>query len=132
MNISVRYKTILFLIAILICNRCSIPQQKDTSSIIKNEIIVTAGMVPVSVLEVPRSVSIIKQEDILNSPVQNLQDLLSYVPELDVRVRGIGGVQADVSIRGGSFEQTLILLDGIKLNDPQTGQIGRASCRERV
>jgi iron complex outermembrane receptor protein len=121
MNISVRYKTILFLIAILICNRCSIPQQKDTSSIIKNEIIVTAGMVPVSVSEVPRSVSIINQEDIINSPVQNLQDLLSYVPGLDVRARGIGGVQADVSIRGGSFEQTLILLDGIKLNDPQTG-----------
>jgi iron complex outermembrane receptor protein len=121
MNISVRYKTILFLIAILICNRCSIPQQKDTSSIIKNEIIVTAGMVPVSVSEVPRSVSIINQEDIINSPVQNLQDLLSYVPGLDVRARGIGDVQADVSIRGGSFEQTLILLDGIKLNDPQTG-----------
>jgi iron complex outermembrane receptor protein len=97
------------------------PQQRDTANIIKNEVIVTAGMVPISVSEVPRSVSIISQDDILNSPVQELQDLLSYVPGVDVRARGIEGVQADVSIRGGSFEQTLILLDGIKLNDPQTG-----------
>jgi len=99
----------------------SLPQQKDTASIIKEEIIVTAGMVPVSVSEMPRSVSIIRLEDIKNSPVQDLQDLLSYVPGLDVRARGLEGVQADVSIRGGSFEQTLILLDGVKLNDPQTG-----------
>src|ERR1035437_5150812 len=122
MNISTPYKTILFLAAILSSNFNLFPQQKDTGSIIKNEIIVTAGMVRVSVCEVPRSVSIISQEDIQNSPVQDLQDLLSYVPGLDVRVRGLEGVQADVSIRGGSFEQTLILLDGVKLNDPQIGR----------
>ena len=121
MNISTSYKIILFLAAILTGNLFSFPQQKDTANIIKDEVIVTAGMVPVSVSVVPRSVSIIRLEDIQNSPVQNLQDLLSYVPELDVRARGLGGVQADVSIRGSSFEQTLILLDGVKLNDPQTG-----------
>jgi vitamin B12 transporter len=121
MNITIRYKTILFLSAILSYNKFSFPQQKDTFNIIKNEVIVTAGMVPVSVSEVPRSVSIIWQDDILNSPVQNLQDLLLYVPGVDVRARGLGGVQADVSIRGGSYEQTLILLDGVKINDPQTG-----------
>ena len=121
MNISFPYKYIQLLVSIFICNHFSFPQQKDTTNIIKNEVIITAGMVPVSVSEVPRTVSIIRQEDILNAPVQNLQDLLSYVPGVDVRARGLEGVQTDVSIRGGSFEQTLILLDGVKLNDPQTG-----------
>jgi len=121
MNISIPCKTILCLATLFSSNLVSFPQQKDTSSIIKDEIIVTAGMVPVSVSEVPRSVSIIRLEDIQNSPVQNLQDILSYVPGLDVKARGLESVQADVSIRGGSFEQTLILLDGVKLNDPQTG-----------
>ena len=121
MNISIPYKTILCLAALFSSNLVSFPQQKDTTSIIKDEIIVTAGMVPVSVSEVPRSVSIIRLEDIQNSPVQNLQDILSYIPGLDVKARGLESVQADVSIRGGSFEQTLILLDGVKLNDPQTG-----------
>ena len=96
MNILIRFKTILPLIVILSWNEFSIPQQKDTANIIKNEVIVTAGMVPVSVSEVPRSVSIIREDDIINSPVQDLQDLLSYVPGLDVRARGPEGVQADV------------------------------------
>jgi iron complex outermembrane receptor protein len=121
MNILSLFNSILLLVAISGINRFSFPQQRDTANIVKEEVLITAGMVPVSFSEVPRSVSIIRQEDILNSPVQNLQDLLSYVPGLDVRARGLDGVQADVSIRGGSFEQTLILLDGVKLNDPQTG-----------
>lgn len=121
MKISVPCYSILILLSILSFNKLSLPQQKDTASVIKNEVVVTAGIVPVSVSEVPRSISIIRLDDIINSPVQDLQDLLSYVPGVDVRARGLEGVQADVSIRGGSFEQTLILLDGVKLNDPQTG-----------
>jgi vitamin B12 transporter len=121
MKLALRFKTIFILIAVMSYHSCSFPQQMDTTYLIKDEIIVTAGMVPVSVSEVPRSISIIRQEDISNSLVQDLQDLLKYVPGVDVRARGLEGVQADVSIRGGSSEQTLILLDGEKLNDPQTG-----------
>jgi vitamin B12 transporter len=121
MIISGPFRNIFILSALLIGGFNLFPQQKDTSNIIKEEVIVTAGKVPVTVSELPRSVSIIRLQDIQNSPVQNLQDILSYVPGLDVRARGLEGVQADVSIRGGSYEQTLILLDGVKLNDPQTG-----------
>src|ERR1035437_7662019 len=121
MNISTPYNIILFLAAIFSSTMFSFPQQKDTANIIKDEVIVTAGMVPFSVSEVPRSVSVIRPVDIQNSPVQNLQDLLSYVPGLDLRTRGLEGFQADISLRGSSFEQTLILLDGVKLNDSQTG-----------
>ena len=121
MNISIQFKFILCLVAISVINKFSFSQQRDTVNIIKEEVIVTGGIVPVSVSEIPRCVFIIKSEDILNAPVQNLQDLLSYVPGLDIKARGPEGVQADVSLRGGSFEQTLIILDGVKLNDPQTG-----------
>ena len=54
-------------------------------------------------------------------PINNFQDLLEYNSGVDIKQRGPNGVQADISIRGGSFEQTLILIDGIKLTDPQTG-----------
>jgi vitamin B12 transporter len=103
MNISTPYKTILYLAAIFSFNLVSFPQQKDTSSIIKDEIIVTAGMVPVSVSEVPRSVSIIRLEDIQNSPVQNLQDILSYVPGLDVKARGLEGCASRCKYKGRFF-----------------------------
>lgn len=71
--------------------------------------------------QVGRSVILLDQADIRQLPVQNLNELLAYVPGIDLRQRGPQGVQADVGIRGGSFDQTLILLNGVKMNDPQTG-----------
>ncbi len=58
----------------------------------------------------------IKQKN-LNSPV----DLLDYVSGMDLRYRGSLGVQADMSLRGSGFEQVAVLIDGIKVMDPQTG-----------
>src|SRR5690606_35249645 len=55
-----------------------------------------------------------------NLPARSLQTALSFVPGVDVRQRGVGGVQADVGIRGGSSEQTLMLINGIKIFHPQT------------
>ncbi|MDX5442436.1 MAG: TonB-dependent receptor [Hymenobacteraceae bacterium] len=71
--------------------------------------------------ELSRVVTVIKKEEIALLPVQNLQDLLEYVMSVDLRQRGANGVQADVSIRGGSFDQVLVLLNGINFTDPQTG-----------
>jgi iron complex outermembrane receptor protein len=64
---------------------------------------------------------VIDRAEIAAAPVQSLQDLLEYVGSVDVRQRGGNGVQADVSIRGGSFDQVLILLNGVNITDPQTG-----------
>ncbi len=71
--------------------------------------------------ESSRVIHIISKEEINNAPVQSLAELLEYALNVDVRQRGNHGVQADISIRGGSFEQTLILINGVKVNDPQTG-----------
>ena len=51
----------------------------------------------------------------------SVADLLRLEPSLDLQQRAPGGVQSDVSIRGGTFGQTLVLLDGLRLNDVQTG-----------
>ncbi len=67
------------------------------------------------------NIQIIGQQEIENAPVQTIEDLLEYAMNVDVRQRGGQGVQADISMRGGSFEQVLVMLNGIKLNDPQTG-----------
>ncbi|MGE5398786.1 MAG: TonB-dependent receptor plug domain-containing protein, partial [Ignavibacteriales bacterium] len=85
------------------------------------DVIVTAQRIPVLTLESIRGLTTITREDLQNIPVQNIQDLLSYSPGVDVKKRGPEGAQADVSIRGGSFEQTLILINGVKVSDPQTG-----------
>ncbi len=65
--------------------------------------------------------TIVDKLQLETTPARSLPEVLAFVPGLDVRQRGVSGVQADIGIRGGSFEQTLLLLNGIKLSDPQTG-----------
>ena len=48
-------------------------------------------------------------------------DLLQQVTGIDIRRRGVPGTQADLYIRGGGFDQTLLLIDGMKMDDIQTG-----------
>jgi len=86
-----------------------------------DEIEVSAQRSPALYSQVARIVSVIERKEIEASPAQSVQDLLEYVAGIDVRQRGAEGVQADVSIRGGTFDQTLILLNGINITDPQTG-----------
>jgi vitamin B12 transporter len=68
-----------------------------------------------------QSVSTISQKDIKALPGKVPADWLATVSGVDVRQRGPVGVQADIGIRGGSFDQSLVLLNGMKLSDPQTG-----------
>jgi iron complex outermembrane receptor protein len=86
-----------------------------------NEIVVTASKSPITISNLTRDVIVIDNNEIKTLPVSNVQDLLQYTGGVDLRQRGINGVQADVSIRGGNNEETLILIDGIKVIDPQTG-----------
>ncbi len=58
---------------------------------------------------------------IQESSAPSLSDLLNQYPSIDIRTRGVGGIQSDFSIAGGSFDQALILLNGIPVNNPQTG-----------
>jgi vitamin B12 transporter len=67
------------------------------------------------------NVTVLEQADLQKLPVNNVIDALEYVSGIDVRKRGISGIQADVGIRGSTYEQTLVLLDGVRMNDPQTG-----------
>ena len=86
-----------------------------------HEVQVTARRAPSLYSEVGRVITVIPRQEILKLPVQSISELLRYAANVDVRMRGPKGVQADVSIRGGSFNQVMILLNGINVTDPQTG-----------
>ena len=68
-----------------------------------------------------RTISVITMEDIKNSPATNLVELLQQEAGVDIRRQGVYGMQSDLYIRGGGFDQTLVLIDGVKSEDPQTG-----------
>ena len=87
----------------------------------KHETIVVTGVYePIAIDEVDRSVRVlpVKGEELLSN---TLVDFLRLDPSLDVRQRAPNGLQADISIRGGTFGQTLILVDGQRMNDAQSG-----------
>jgi len=84
-------------------------------------VVVSSGRIDVPLSDNSRTLVIIGKAEIRNAAATNLADLLQSVAGVDVRRRGAGGQQADLYIRGGSFDQTLLLIDGIKVDDPQTG-----------
>lgn len=85
------------------------------------EVEVTASRAPIALKQATKIVRIITASEIAATPATSIQDLLEYAAGVDVRQRGEGGVQADISIRGGIFDQIAVLLNGINLSNPQTG-----------
>lgn len=86
-----------------------------------DEVMVTASRIETPVNQTARLVTVITKEQIEQAPVRSIQDLLVYVANIDVIQRGGHGVQADISIRGGSFDQNAVLLNGVNLSNSHTG-----------
>lgn len=86
-----------------------------------DSVVISSNRIPLSFSEIGRNINTISGYEIQYLPVTNIPELIDQISGIDVKQRGPENVQADVSIRGGSFEQTLILIDGIKIIDPQTG-----------
>ena len=86
-----------------------------------DSITITSARIELPFKENSRTITVISSKDILESPATNLAELLQQEAGIDVRRQGINGMQSDLYIRGGSFDQTLLLVDGIKVEDPQTG-----------
>nr|WP_314490700.1 TonB-dependent receptor [uncultured Chryseobacterium sp.] len=68
-----------------------------------------------------QNISVITKADILHSPATSIDEVLQQIPGMDIRRRGANGVQSDIGFRGSSFEQVLLLLNGVRMNDSQTG-----------
>ena len=83
--------------------------------------VVTGAARPVELGSVTRTMTIITREQIERLPVQSVADVLRLASSIDVRMRGVRGVQSDFAIRGANFGQMLVLVDGVRLNDAQSG-----------
>jgi iron complex outermembrane receptor protein len=85
------------------------------------KIVVTPSRIVDSSGRTARSVTVLDDKALEASGWDNFIDKINDVGGIDIRRRGIDGVQADVDIRGATFEQNTVLIDGIVVNDPQTG-----------
>jgi len=129
--LTLHFRTISFLFAIFFIAFSDINgfsqidssrMQNDTiRKIDLDSVIISAQVAPTVQSELLRVVHVIRAEEIQLAPVTDLGSLLEYVRGVDIRQRGITGAQSDISLRGGTFDQVLVLLNGINISDPQTG-----------
>jgi len=107
--------------------RLTVPANEDTDipdggkGIELDEVQVTGSRAPMTAVQSAKIVSVITREDIRRAGAESINDILKMVAGVDVRQRGSFGVQTDISINGGTFDQITILLNGVSLSSPQTG-----------
>ena len=88
-----------------------------------DEVIVTGSRAPLTESEAAKIVSVITRDDIERMSAETVNDVLKIATGVDVRQRGGFGVQTDISIGGGTFDQIAILLNGVNISNPQTGHL---------
>lgn len=100
----------------------SLTLQHDQENLYElEEVEVTSSRAPLTLGQSARLVTVLDREAIATASAQSVNDLLKLAAGVDVRQRGPIGAQTDISVRGGTNEQITILLNGININDPQTG-----------
>ncbi|WP_316820606.1 TonB-dependent receptor plug domain-containing protein [Pedobacter gandavensis] len=116
------YFTVLMGFSLTLNAQTTTPTQAIADTTRKlNEVMVQENRIQLPFSKQNRNIWIIDAEKIKSLPARSISELLSYVSGVDVRQRGPGGSQADISIDGGTFDETLVLINGVKVSDPQTG-----------
>lgn len=86
-----------------------------------DEVVVSSPRLNIPFSEDSKSVTVITAKQIADAPVTSLADLLRFQAGIDVLQQGVEGANADIYLRGGTYSQVLLLIDGIRVDDPQTG-----------
>ena len=90
---------------------------------VADSIQVTTTVEPLPLAESDRSVEVLTPRDLPAGANDSAVDLLRTDPSLNLQARAGEGIQVDLSIRGTTFEQSLILVNGLRVNDPETGHL---------
>lgn len=94
------------------------PSHQDTTAI--QEVIIQENRFQIPFDQYNRNLEVLTRQDLADLPARSIQEALRYVSGVDLRQRGPFGTQADIGIDGGTFEQSVVLINGVKLADPQT------------
>jgi len=84
-------------------------------------VIVYSSKIGTRINEYPGIVTVIDKAELNTFKTNTINEILKFLTGIDLKTRGVQGIQTDPSLNGFSFEQILIMVNGIPLNDPQTG-----------
>lgn len=83
----------------------SINAQTDTTTQSLGEVLIQENRIQLPFSKQSRNISLVSKRQIETTPARSLAEVLSFVPGVDVRQRGVTGIQSDISIRGGSLSR---------------------------
>lgn len=86
-----------------------------------DQIIVSGARTPISVNQVGSATTVISRSDIETRQARYVSDLLRTVPGFAISHTGVVGSQTQVRVRGSEANHVLVLIDGVRVNDPATG-----------
>lgn len=100
------------------------PQEdKEETEQTIGEVTVSGTLAPLTQLQSARIVTVLTRKEIEQAGVQSINDLMKLASGVDVRQRGGYGIQTDISIDGGTFDQITLLLNGVNISNPHTGHL---------
>lgn len=108
------------LVVIVLTVLCAMSVVHAESATTLDPVVVTATRIPTPMREIGASVTMVDREDMERRQVRTVGDALRTVPGLRVVRSGGAGQQTSVFVRGANSNQTLVLLDGVRLSDPSS------------
>ena len=112
-------RRILLTAASLLAVAAPVCAQEEASEL--DQIIVTGARTPLTISEVGAATTVIGREEIERRQARYLTDLLRTVPGFAISHTGVVGSQTQVRVRGSEANHVLVLIDGVRANDPATG-----------
>ena len=100
-----------------------LPESDTLREELLEDVEVLATRASLTAEQTPRLVTVLQAADIAAAAVHSINDLLEYAVGIDVRQRGEYGVQSDIAVRGGNFDQLTLLLNGVNISSPHTGHL---------
>ena len=115
------YSIILLAFLIPLFNFSQDNNSLESGNNLLKPVIVYGNMLNTADSKSGKNITIINAKELENFAFNSIDDLLKIIPSLEIQSRGGFGNQSDIVLRGSTFNQTLVLLDGMRVNDPLTG-----------
>ncbi len=103
----------------LLLSHAAVADESESRRI--DQVIVSGARTPLTINQMGSAVTVITRDEIQRREARQVTELLRSVPGFSVSHTGVAGSQAQVRVRGAEANHILVLIDGVRANDPATG-----------
>ena len=114
-------KLLVLFVCLFIASSLTVSAQEKDDALTMEETVITASRLEESLKYSPDSVTVVTEEKIQNEGKQTVIDVLKGVPGISIVQNGSPGGSASIYLRGTNNAHVLIMIDGVRVDDPMAG-----------